>query len=338
MIAVSKYGIQNYYGDYMAIDILKSGINVFNTEIEAVEKTKNIIGDTFVKIVNKVYNCKGKVIITGMGKPGHIGTKVAATFSSLGISSFFLHPAEAQHGDLGMIQKDDLVIAMSYSGESSEIVKILPNIRKIGAFLIGITANSNSSLKKYSDICEVFPKFDEACHLGLAPTSSTTTYLVYCDAIGVVVSQMKNFKKNDFGLFHPAGSLGKKLIYTVTDLMDSRENNAVVMEHSTLKDAIFEMSEKGLGIITVINKRHEIVGILTDGCIKRAIENNVDIYNEKIDSYIVRDVIYINDDAMAVDALKIMEENNINSMPVLRGNIVVGVIRKIEIKKIGIYL
>ena len=311
---------------------------VFDTEIDALKRIDKNLGDTFVKIVEIVNNCEGKVVVTGMGKSGHIARKAAATFSSLGICSIFLHPAEAQHGDLGMVQKNDVVIAMSYSGESTELIKILPNLKKIGTKIIGITANPNSSLSKYTDVCEVFPEIIEACHLGLAPTTSTTATLVYCDAIAVAVSKSRNFKKTDFGLYHPAGSLGKKLIYTVKDLMDGREKNATIMEHSFIKDAIFEMSEKGLGIITVINNKNEIVGILTDGCIKRSIENNINIYETKIDDFIITDVIYINDDAMAIDALKIMIENNINSMPVLKDNNVVGVIRKNEIIKIGIYL
>ena len=189
------------------MDKLAEARRVFDIEIGALEKTKEVLNDTFVQILDLITNCTGKVIVTGMGKPGHIGTKIAATFASLGTPSFFLHPGEAMHGDLGMISANDVVVAISYSGESDEIVHILPNIKMIGATLVGITGNEKSSLAEASDIVQVLPKFNEACYLGLAPTSSTTTVLCYGDALAVVASGIYGFKDVDFGKFHPAGSL-----------------------------------------------------------------------------------------------------------------------------------
>ena len=170
------------------MDKLAEGRRVFDIEIEALKKTRDALDETFVKILDVVTGCKGKVVITGMGKPGHIATKLAATFASLGTPSFFLHPGEAMHGDLGMISENDVVIAISYSGESDEIIKILPNIKMIGATLVGISGNGNSTLAYASDIVQILPKFKEACYLGLAPTSSTTSVLCYGDALAVVAS------------------------------------------------------------------------------------------------------------------------------------------------------
>ena len=224
----------------MIVDRLLEGKKVFDTEIAALEKTRDALDDTFLKILDLVVNCEGKVIITGMGKPGHIAAKLAATFSSLGTPSFRLHPAEAMHGDLGMVSSNDVVIAISFSGESDEIVRILPNMKMIGATLIGITGNPNSTLAKASDVVQVLPKFEEACYLGLAPTSSTTAVLCYGDALAVVASGIYGFKDVDFGKFHPAGSLGKKLILKVDDLMAKNDKNAKVHVSVPLKDAIVE--------------------------------------------------------------------------------------------------
>ncbi len=228
------------------MDILTEAKRVFDAEINALEKTKDSLDDTFVQIFEKIRTCSGKVIFTGMGKPGHIAAKLAATFASLGISAFYLHPAEAMHGDLGMVGEDDIVIAISYSGESDEIVRILPNIRMIGATIIGITGNADSTLAKFSDIFQVLPEFDEACALGLAPTSSTTAVLCYGDALAIATSEVSGFTGSDFGKFHPAGALGKKLILKVDDLMVKGEDIPYVLKNTLLIDAIAIMSKKDL--------------------------------------------------------------------------------------------
>lgn len=320
----------------MIVDRLLEGKKVFDTEIAALEKTRDALDDTFLKILDLVVNCEGKVIITGMGKPGHIAAKLAATFSSLGTPSFRLHPAEAMHGDLGMISSNDVVIAISYSGESDEIVKILPNIKMIGATLVGITGNPNSTLAKASDVVQVLPKFEEACYLGLAPTSSTTAVLCYGDALAVVASGIYGFKDVDFGKFHPAGSLGKKLILKVDDLMAKGEKNAMVHISVPLKDAIIELSKKGLGAVSIVDDEQKLLGIITDGDLRRQLEKGADIYNMKVEEVMSSRPITIEKSKLAVEALHNMKEKNISCLIVVENNTAIGTIRLQDIIGVGI--
>lgn len=318
------------------MDKLEEGIRVFELEIEALKRTRGILDNTFVQIVDLVTGCTGKVILTGMGKSGHIAAKIAATFASLGTPSFYLHPAEAMHGDLGMISSQDVVIAISYSGESDEILKIIPGIKLIGARIIGITGNEMSTLAQVVDTAQIFPKFDEACYLGLAPTSSTTVALCYGDALAVVASVVYGFKDVDFGKFHPAGALGKKLILKVDDLMETGEKNAVSSESVTLKDAIIELSKKGLGIVSLINESEELVGVITDGDLRRQLEKGVDVYNLAVQDIMTKNPIAIQKGKLAVEALNIMKEKNISCIPVVYGQKVIGTIRLQNIIRAGI--
>lgn len=318
------------------MDILLEAKKVFDTEITALEKTRDALDDTFLQILDLVVNCKGKVIITGMGKPGHIAAKLAATFSSLGTPSFRLHPAEAMHGDLGMVSSNDVVIAISFSGESDEIVKILPNIKMIGAILVGITGNPNSTLAKASDVVQVLPKFEEACYLGLAPTSSTTAVLCYGDALAVVASGIYGFKDVDFGKFHPAGSLGKKLILKVDDLMAKGEKNAKVHISVPLKDAIIELSKKGLGAVSVVEDEDKLAGIITDGDLRRQLEKGADIYNMKVEDIMSKKPLTIDRDKLAIEALRTMKEKNISCLVVCEEGKAVGTIRLQDIIGVGI--
>jgi arabinose-5-phosphate isomerase len=318
------------------MDKLAEGKRVFDLEIEALIKTRDALDETFVRLLDLVTNCRGKVIITGMGKPGHIAAKLAATFASLGTPSFHLHPAEAMHGDLGMISENDIVIAISLSGESDEIVKILPNIKMIGATLIGITGNSNSSLAQASDIVQVLPRFEEACYLGLAPTSSTTAVLCYGDALAVVASGIYGFKNADFGKFHPAGSLGKKLVLKVDDLMVKDEKNAIVHVHVALKDAIIELSKKGLGAVAVVDDRNKLLGIITDGDLRRQLEKGADVYDMRVEEVMTVSPVTIRKNKFAVEAMKLMKTRNISCLVVVEDNSVVGTIRLQDIIGIGI--
>lgn len=318
------------------MNVIEEGRRVFDIEIEALIRTKNKLDKVFGEIVDIITSCQGKVIITGMGKPGHIGTKLAATFASLGTPSFFLHPAEAEHGDLGMIDNNDIVIAISYSGESDEIVKILPNIKMIGATLIAITGNRKSTLAREADIVQVLPEFEEACYLGLAPTSSTTAVLCYGDALAVVASAVYGFKDTDFGKFHPAGALGKKLIYKVEDLMAKCGKNPIVKVDSTLKEAIISLSKYGLGMVSIINSEDELCGIITDGDLRRMLEKGIDVYKMTVREVMTTRPVVINYDALAFRALCIMKEKNISCLPVLRDNRVVGAIRLHDIINVGI--
>lgn len=318
------------------MDIVNEGKRVFDIEIAALQKTRDALGSTFVEIVSMITECTGKLIITGMGKPGHIATKLAATFASLGTPSFYLHPAEAQHGDLGMIEKNDIVLAISYSGESDEIVRILQNIKIIGAKIIGITGNAESTLAKASDVVQVFPAFEEACYLGLAPTSSTTAELCYGDAVAVVASGLYQFRNEDYAVFHPAGSLGKKLILKVSNLMAHNDENATILEGSTLKDAILELSKKGLGMVSVVDSQGRLVGIITDGDLRRQLEKSADVYNMMVDEVMTRTPITTKSDRLAVDALTVMRDKNVSCLPVIEDGMLVGTIRLQSIISAGI--
>ncbi len=318
------------------MDRLTEGKRVFDIEIEALQKTRDALDDTYLQILDLITNCEGKVIITGMGKPGHIAAKLAATFASLGTPAFRLHPAEAMHGDLGMVSANDVVIAISFSGESDEIIRILPNIKMIGAKIVGITGNPNSTLANSSDIVQVLPKFEEACHLGLAPTSSTTAALCYGDSLAVVASSIYGFKDENYALFHPAGSLGKKLILKVVDLMAKDEKNAKIHVSVPLKDAIIELSKKGLGAVTVVGDDNRIIGVITDGDLRRQLEKGVDVYKLKVEEIMSRNPLTITGDRLAVDALKMMKQNNISCLLVSDNSKAVGTIRLQDIIGVGI--
>ena len=319
------------------INIIEEGKKLFDTEIEAMELVKNTLDERFVDIVKLICECSGKVVITGMGKPGHIGTKIAATMASLGTPSFFLHPAEAQHGDLGMLRSEDIVIAISFSGESEEVTKLTPSLKLIGAKLVGVSGNENSTLIKHSDYSFVFPPFKEACAMNLAPTSSTTVALAFGDALAVCASKIYGFNEQNFALFHPAGSLGKKLVTRVADLMKTGDNNAVVNPGTSLKDAIVVMSNKALGIVNIADS-DKLVGVFTDGDLRRALTKGIDVYNIDIDELMTKKPIVIDSDVLAIEALKLMSDKNISALPVIENGKFVGTIRINDITGMGIVL
>ena len=318
------------------MDRLAEGKKVFDIEIAALQKTRDVLGNTYLQILDLIINCEGKIIITGMGKPGHIAAKLASTFASLGTPAFRLHPAEAMHGDLGMISANDVVIAISFSGESDEIIRILPNIKLIGAKLVGITGNPNSTLARVSDIVQILPKFEEACYLGLAPTSSTTAVLCLGDSLAVVASGVYGFKDSNYALFHPAGSLGKKLILKVEDLMAEGENNAKVNINVPLKDVIIELSKKGLGAVSVVDYDDRLLGIITDGDLRRQLEIGVDVYSLKVEDIISSQPITIGKENLAVDALKLLNKKNISCLIVTENEKAIGMIRIQDIIGVGI--
>ena len=319
-------------------EVIAEGKKLFDTEIEALEITKNALDESFVKIVELIVNCTGKVVITGMGKPGHIGTKIAATMSSLGTPSFFLHPAEAQHGDLGMLRSDDVVIAISFSGESEEVTKLIPSLKVIGFPLVGISGNKDSTLIRNSDYSFVFPYFKEACPMNLAPTSSTTAALAFGDALAVCASVIYGFNEKNFALFHPAGSLGKKLLYTVGDIMHTGESNPVVGCDAMLRDAIIVMSKKALGIVN-ISENGKLKGVFTDGDLRRALSNeNIDVYKADIKSLMSVNPIIVPSNMLAIEALKLMNDRNISALPVVDNGMLAGTVRINDITNTGIVL
>ena len=318
-------------------NVLAEARAVFDKEIAAVEKTRDALGADFETLVDLVLNCRGKVILTGMGKPGHIGGKIAATLASLGTPAFFMHPAEAMHGDLGMVGREDVVILLSYSGESEEVTRLMPVLQEIGCTTVAITGKGKSTLARACMHRLVFPAFEEACYMHLAPTSSTTALLVLGDALALVVSRAKNYTKEDFGLHHPAGALGKKLLVKVSDLMHRGEENAVVPMGSSLRSAIVEMSAKGLSMVTIVDEENRLRGIITDGDLRRMLEKGVDVYSETIDAVMTQNPRWIDSREMAVNALQYMSDYRITGMPVLdENNLVVGSVLMHDIFKAGI--
>ncbi len=315
---------------------ISEGKRVIDAEIEASRMVSDAVGDTFVKILDAATDRKGKLIITGMGKPGHIAKKLAATFSSMGTPSFCLHPAEAMHGDLGMIGSDDVVIAISYSGESDEIVRILSSIKMIGATLIDITGNANSTLAIVADILQVLPGFDEADYLGLVPTSSTTAVLAYVDALAVVAAKVYGFKDVDLGKFHSAGSLGKKLILRVRDLMVQGDDVPIVPVDCMFADAIKVLSKKKQGLVSMVDANNRLLGVITDGDLRRAVENKQDIFDTPVAEIMTKTPRFIIPGVLAIDALRKIRNEGINSLPVLDDDVVVGTITWQAIVKAGI--
>lgn len=321
----------------LQFDIVEEAKKIFDIEMEALIKTRDALGSDFENLVKLVLNCEGKVVLTGMGKPGHIATKMAATLASLGTPSFFMHPGEAMHGDLGMVECKDIVILMSYSGESEEVTRLMPVLQEIGCITVAITGKPKSTLAKECQYHFFFPEFEEACYMHLAPTSSTTSLLVLGDALAVVVSRAKNYTKEDFGLHHPAGALGKKLLVKVKDVMHTGKDNAVILEGSSLRNAIVEMSTKGLSMVTIVDTQNQLKGIITDGDLRRMLEHGVDVYHETVDNVMTKTSKWIDFREMAVNALQMMSNFKITCMPVLdEQKKVVGSVLMQDIFKAGI--
>lgn len=323
--------------DTNPFNVIEEAKGVFDKEIKALTVTRDAIGHDFEVILDLILNCKGKVVITGMGKPGHIGTKIAATFASLGTPSFFMHPGEAMHGDLGMVEKKDVVLLLSYSGESTEVTELMPVLHEIGCTTIAITGKAKSTLARECQYCFCFPEFEEACYMHLAPTSSTTALLVVGDALAVVASRMRNYTKEDFGLHHPAGALGKKLLVKVEDVMHAGKENALILEGSSLRNAIIEMSSKGLSMVTIVDENSQLKGIITDGDLRRMLERGVDVYNESVTNVMTKTPKWIDYREMAVNALQKMSDMKITCMPVLdEEKNVIGTVLMQDIFKAGI--
>ena len=321
----------------LSIEYSKEAKKVFDIEIEALKRTRDSLEEQFDQVLQMILECSGKVILSGIGKPGHIAAKIAASMSSLGTQAFFMHPGEALHGDLGMVSEEDLVILMSFSGESAEVTGLLPTLHEIGCKTVAITGKEKSTLAQSCDYTFVFPEFEEACYMHIAPTSSTTALLVLGDALAVVGSKVRNYTQKDFGMYHPAGTLGKRLLTKVKDVMYTGNQNAVIQTGSSLKQAIVEMSSKGLSLVCVVDDSQHLKGIITDGDLRRMLENDVDVYHELIDHVMTKTPKSIDYREMAVNALQIMTDLRITSMPVLNEKKeVVGSILLQDIYKAGI--
>jgi arabinose-5-phosphate isomerase len=300
--------------------ILQIAANVFEDEIAGINQVRSYIGDSFVSAIELIYNCKGKIIVTGMGKSGHIGNKIAATMASTGTPAFFVHPAEALHGDLGMIDEKDVVIAISFSGESDELMGILPIVKRRNIPMIAMTGNSDSSLAKIAN-CVLNIKVDkEACPLGLAPTTSTTACLVLGDALAVSLYTLRGFKPEDFALSHPGGSLGRRLLTRASDLMHTGEWLPLVYSDTSLKDVVMEISKKGLGFAGVVDGGNKIIGVITDGDLRRLIDNQINIQTTTAQAIMSKSPKTILSSSLAVEAIELMENNKITGFVVVDEN------------------
>ncbi len=294
--------------------------NVINIEQQAIAELLQYIDDSFEHACQLMFSCQGRVIVIGMGKSGHIGGKIAATLASTGTPAFFVHPGEASHGDLGMITKDDVVLTISNSGETSEVLAIIPVIKRIGAKLISMTGNTDSTLAKLADTHVCIKVSTEACPLGLAPTSSTTATLVMGDALAVALLNARGFTADDFALSHPGGSLGKRLLLRLSDIMHQDERLPVVNEKALIKDALVEMSLKGLGMTAVINDEDKLVGLFTDGDLRRILDLKIDIHQDNIATVMTTSPTVAQADMLAAQALNIMEDKKINGLIIVNEN------------------
>ena len=302
------------------INIMSIAKQVFNDEIIGITQVLDNLNDEFDQVVTLLLKCRGKVIVTGMGKSGHIGNKIAATLASTGTAAFFLHPAEALHGDLGMVSVDDIIIAISYSGESDELSGILPVLRRRKIPIIAITGGINSSLAKMSDLVLNIKISKEACPLDLAPTTSTTATLVMGDALAVSLLTLRGFKHEDFALSHPGGSLGRRLLTLVSDVMHTGVRIPVVNEIATLKDIVLEISQKSLGFTAVTDINNNLIGIITDGDLRRILDLSIDLTTVNAKSIIRSKPKVILETDLAVKALELMEEYKITGMLVVDHN------------------
>jgi arabinose-5-phosphate isomerase len=296
---------------------IKKAKEVLKIEAQAIHDLIKRIDKNFEKAVNIILKTKGRIIVTGMGKPGFIAQKISATLSSTGTPSLYLHPAEALHGDLGRVTKDDCIIAISNSGETEEIISLLPGVKKIGAALIAMVGNISSTLAKNSDCILDVSIEKEACPLGLAPTTSTTVMLAMGDALSVAVQSKKGFKIENFALYHPGGNLGKRLLLKVSDIMRTGNANPIAAEDELVRDVLLKITRARAGSASVVGKNGALKGIFTDGDLRRHLREEGDITRKKIKEVMTKDPVSITADTMAVDALALLQSKKIDEVPVI---------------------
>ena len=290
---------------------------VIETEQSAVAALTDRIDDKFVAACNAILQCPGRIVVIGMGKSGHIGNKLAATLASTGTPAFFVHPGEASHGDSGMITSKDIVIVLSNSGETDEVVALLPVIKRLNTPMISLTGNVNSTLAKAATFNIDVSVSKEACPLGLAPTASTTATLAMGDAIAIALLEARGFDEDDFALSHPGGALGRRLLLHVNEIMHTGDGIPKVPEDALLSEALIEMSAKGLGITTIVDKNENILGIFTDGDLRRALDSNIDVKTCHVKEVMTKDGKSIKANSLAASALALMESHSINALVVV---------------------
>lgn len=319
--------------------IYQCGKNAIASEIKALQHLHERMDEkSFTKACQLILESEGKVIVTGVGKSGHIGSKIASTLASTGTPSFFVHPGEAAHGDLGMFEDKDIVLAISHSGESPEIQTIIPMIKRKGMKIISLTGQANSTLAQLADINLSVSVPQEACPLGLAPTSSTTATLVMGDALAVALLSSQGFTDRDFALSHPGGHLGRKLLLRIKDIMHQAPYLPIVSEKTTISNALLEMTNKGLGMTAVVNSETQLTGLFTDGDLRRALDQKIDIHTMVIEKVMTKKPLTLSEDLLATEALHFMEENDINGFFVLNKNHQpIGALNMLDLVKSGIF-
>ncbi|MDI7259339.1 MAG: KpsF/GutQ family sugar-phosphate isomerase [Thermodesulfobacteriota bacterium] len=321
------------------MNVIEEAKRVLRIEAQSILDLVERIDENFSQAVEILYHCKGRVVLMGMGKSGLVGRKIASTFASTGTPAFFLHPAEGANGDFGMLTKGDVVIAISNSGETRELLEVLPLIKRYGNRLIALTGNTRSTLARAGDICLNIQVREEACPLGLAPTASTTATIAIGDALAVALMVKRGFKEEDFAILHPGGTLGKSLLLKVEDLMHSGEAFPKVFEKTLMKDAIFEITSKRLGVTGVCNEEGNLVGVITDGDLRRALEKFNDLFQRTASEAMTKNPKWIEKDALAAKAVQRMEEFSITSLFVFNSGgdkMPVGIIHLHDLLKAGV--
>lgn len=317
-------------------EIIKKAKEIVKKEADELLSLQKRIGGNFVKAVEAIYNCKGKVIVSGIGKSGIIGRKIAATLSSTGTPAFHLHPTEGIHGDVGLVTKNDVVIAISKSGETEELFRLIPSLKRIGAFIIAFTGNSHSTLAKQSDVVLDISVNEEACPYNLVPTSSTAVTLALGDALALCLFHLKNLKPKDFALFHPGGSIGRKLLTKVEDVMLTGSYVPIVPVKASMKETILEMTSKR-GITTVVDSKGKITGVITDGDLRRLLEKRNDIFKMSAGEIMTFNPRTVKKEELAINAVKLMEAYGITSIPVVNTtNRPIGIIHLHDLMRLGI--
>ena len=317
-------------------DYIDVANRVLDIESAAIKNLKGTLNKSFVEACEACGNCKGKIIVMGLGKSGHIADKMAATFASTGTPAFFIHPSEAIHGDLGMIDKEDVVLILSYSGETEEIVSLIPIIKNMGITIIALTGNKKSKLSKEATINLNVEVKEEACPMNLAPTASTTAALAMGDAIAVALLEKKGFTKEDFAKSHPGGYLGKKLLLSLSDIMHEGDEIPIVYETDKVASGLIEMSEKALGMTAVLNNKNELVGIFTDGDLRRTLENKVDIQNTYMKEVMKKDPYVMSGETLAYNAVAIIQEMKITSLLIVKDKTVIGALNIHDLFRAGV--
>ncbi len=320
--------------------VLEEAKTFLDIEIDAIRRVKDLLDENFEKAVNLLYNCKGKVVVTGMGKSGIVSKKIAATMSSTGTLAVFLHPAEGIHGDLGIVTANDVVLALSKSGETEEILTLLPSIKEIGAKVISLVGNINSTLARESDVVINANVEREACPLNLVPTASTTVALVLGDALAISLLKKRGFKPQDFAVYHPGGILGKRLLLKVKDLMHTGDENPILREDTNMSDVIVTLTEKKMGGVSIVDNRGCLQGIITDGDLRRSLKHKERLFSLKAKDIMTKNPVVTVPETKAVEALELMENrpSQIMVLPVVDNEKrVVGILRLHDIVKAGLH-